>query len=95
MACFYALRLHEDPPLVILADQSIYGGQTITNAADVVVDQLRRVVPDLARRRVIYRDTDGVYDELRMDATCRFVDFHLIRARTVEAAIEDIAKGRI
>jgi hypothetical protein len=94
-ACIYTMKTVQTPPLVVLIDQSRLGGRSITNAAEEVIAQVSRLVPDLAKRRVIYRDSDGVFDELLLDAHGRFAGFGAIRARTEQGAIDDIAKGRV
>lgn len=86
----FTIALHEDPPLVLLRDQSRLGGKTITNEPEAVIEKVGRFVPDLSKRRVLYADSDGVWDELLLDGRGRFRDYGLIRARTVDGAIEHV-----
>ena len=95
MAAFFDIELHDQPALAVLRDRSATGGPSITNAAEDVVVAVALLVPDLHRRRVIYQDSDGVWDELVIDSAGRFVDFRLIRARTLQGAIDDIRQGRV
>jgi hypothetical protein len=88
----FCVRLHEDPPLVLVIDNNRPGTRSVTNSAEAVVAYLAMRVSDLARRRIAYRDTDGVWDELVHHGGA-FVDFAPIRARTEEGAIADIVRS--
>jgi hypothetical protein len=61
------------------------GGTTVTNDAEAVVDDLSRT-HSLRGRRIIYRDTEGVWDELQHDGR-RFTGFGHIGAKDVDEAL--------
>ena len=61
--------------------------RTVTNdAEDVLADIVEKgaLKPGM---RVIYRDTDRIWDEIVIDGACRFVEFSPIGAVTHEEAI--------
>lgn len=60
-------------------------GRSVTNDADAVIEQLAEKF-DLSRYRVIYRDTRGIWDELRV-RDGRFDGFRSINDRDLEAAL--------
>lgn len=65
---------------------------SVTNAAEHVVQLLAReglITPD---RRVIYRDTQGFWDELVVEDG-RFVRFALIGARSLDDAVLAVRKA--
>lgn len=85
----FCYRVVADRSLVLVVDESgRFGGPSVTNAAAEVIDRLGRLVPDLERWRVIYADTDGVWDELVLSPDGRFAAFGLLRARSEAGAIE-------
>jgi hypothetical protein len=65
-----------DPKIVWIVDNATETGalMSVTNAAEYVVEE---VAQTYGRRRIIYRDTAGRWDELLHDGT-RFKGFKLI-----------------
>jgi hypothetical protein len=92
MSVYYRMKLLEDPPLVLIEDECRPGSRSVTNGAEAVIHQLALIVPDLAKRRVVYRDSDKVWDEL-VHAGGVFVGFAAIRARTEEGAIAEVVRS--
>ena len=64
-------------------------GLTITNAAEAVIADLKRRGISQANDRVIYRDTEGLWDELCV-AERGFVGFRVLGAASLEAALARI-----
>lgn len=81
----------------ILAIEDLDAGNlSVTNDAEGVIARLA-ASGGLGERRLIYRDTDGVWDELQHDAKGRFAGFGAIRARTLGDALQWVRaqpKGR-
>jgi hypothetical protein len=70
-------------------------GKTITNDAEGVVEDLRRGGYDLARARVIYRDTMGRWDELVVQSG-RFAGFRSLGvAGELADAIEQVRSSEV
>ena len=64
------------------------GGRTVTNDVENVIADLASHTP-LDGKRVIYRDTSGLWDEILVEGG-RFASFAPIRARTIAEALERI-----
>jgi hypothetical protein len=76
-------------PMLLLTDTG--RGLSITNAAEIVVAELYFLLGDeMLGKRIIYRDTDGIWDGLAHRGE-RFIGFVPIRetdrARAVEKAL--------
>lgn len=74
----------EGDDFVLLED--LGGATSVTNDAEAVVAELARRCP-LAGRRVLYRDSEGRWDELLVEGG-RFKGFAPIRAKTQREAVE-------
>lgn len=84
------------PGFICLTDLNHEGRMSVTNDAENVITDLRIAGFDLAANRVIYRDSDGIWDELLVRKG-KFAGFAPLLQRTVEAAIEAaiaVARGR-
>ena len=84
----YRIELAGD---VICITDLVLGGRTVTNDAAGVIADLLRLGYDLTRMPVIYRDTQGNWDELRV-LNGNFAGFRGIDADR-KAALRAIAKG--
>jgi hypothetical protein len=62
------------------------GGPSVTNAAEYVVERLSATFGGLAGKRIVYRDSDGRWDELVHDGR-RFVGFGSFGANTLDGAL--------
>ncbi|PKY09811.1 hypothetical protein B1757_13060 [Acidithiobacillus marinus] len=80
----YSCRI-EDHICCIEDCSNTLGGPTVTNMADRVIDQIRKEpgLPD--GMPIIYRDSDGIWDELLVK-NGRFWDFAPIQVRNIEEA---------
>ena len=74
------------PGFICVFDKNQAGCMSVTNDAENVIADLVKAGYDLAANRVIYRDSDGIWDELVVRAG-KFAGFAVLRAKTVEAAI--------
>lgn len=72
-----------DQPGVLAIVDADNGRRSITNDAAVVV---RELMPNLSDKRLIYRDTDGRWDEI-LHAAGEFVGFKHIGADSLHAAL--------
>lgn len=63
--------------------------KSVTNDAENVIDELARVYT-LQGRRVIYMDSEGVFDELRHDGA-HFVGFAPVREKSLDRSIAKLA----
>jgi hypothetical protein len=64
------------------------GGRSVTNDADAVIACLATNF-DLAKFRVIYRDTRGIWDEMIV-RDGRFADFRSINERDLDKALAKV-----
>lgn len=64
-------------------------GKSVTNDADNVIDDLVKAGIDVSGMPVIYRDTEGYWDQLLVSES-RFVDFASIHERERIAAIRKV-----
>ncbi len=70
-------------------------GGTITNWAERIVGELRLLYGDLQHRIIVYRDTAGVWDEIRLNDG-KYAGFAPIRTTTFEEAVQKLrAAGRL
>ncbi|MCC7144269.1 MAG: hypothetical protein IT349_19410 [Candidatus Eisenbacteria bacterium] len=76
----------ELPDVVVLED--LDGKCSVTNDAERVVRHLANV--GLKDRHLIYRDTDGVWDELLHDGSGTFKGFRLIGAELLNDALRAV-----
>ena len=78
--------------VLCLLDLDEPGTRSVTNDAEQVVPELhaRGMLPP--GRRLIYRDSDGVWDELLI-ADGQFAGFRPLRARTIAGALSLVQKA--
>lgn len=70
------------------------GGMSVTNDVERVLASLVSTNELRAGDIVIYRDSEGTWDQIVTDHECRFLDFRLLNARTPHAAmIQFLKKG--
>ena len=67
------------------------GGKSVTNDAENVIADLAADF-DLSRYRVIYKDTRGIWDQMLVDRTGRFVGFSSINERDLPAALSKLTR---
>jgi hypothetical protein len=67
-------------------------GKSVTNDADNVIADLAANF-DLAKYRVIYQDTRGIWDELLVDRTGRFAGFSSINERDLPMALARLTRN--
>jgi hypothetical protein len=80
----FSYRSYGDVIAVIDHDE----GRSVTNDAEAVIEQLAQKF-DLSKYRVIYRDTRGVWDELRV-RDARFDGFGSINETGLDAALAKV-----
>lgn len=86
MRSSYTAFVREDTVCVIDEDE----GRSVTNDIEAVIADLRRAGVLIAGRCLIYRDSDGVWDGVTLDAELRFVRFYPINERSLDAALKAI-----
>lgn len=86
----YTFRV-EDGICCIEDDSNTFGGPSVTNTADAVIRDLCFFHGLPANMPFIYRDTDGIWDELLVKNGC-FLDFAAIGERNLENAKANIQK---
>jgi hypothetical protein len=62
---------------------------SVTNDAEQVIEALRSIGIDFTGKRVIYRDTDGQWDEMRI-ANGEFAGFASIGQQSLDAALKKV-----
>lgn len=68
-------------------------GMSVTNDAEAVILALAQLVPDFATKRVLYRDTEGTWDEIA-HADGEFECFRYIGTQTPEEAMARLLRRR-
>ncbi len=79
------------PGALLLVDHDLPGTMSVTNAAEEVIAELAWQGL-LAGRRVLYRDTDGIWDELLHDGH-HFNGFRSIHVRTRDEVLAVLSGG--
>ena len=80
----YNLRMIEGKVFLELVDLN-KGGRTITEEAGKILDNLSIIIPGLKYCIIIYKDSDGIYDEIIYDGYT--VSFEFIGAVSFEDAV--------
>lgn len=75
----------------VVAIEDLDGPKSVTNDAERVVRYLAEL--GLKERRLIYRDTDGVWDELAHDGKGAFKGFRPIRSELLNDALREVRGG--
>lgn len=75
------------PNVVAIIDQND-GAMSVTNDAENVVYRLRILGVLRPGDRLIYRDTEGMWDELALTELLEFNDFRPLRVKTMQEAME-------
>jgi hypothetical protein len=83
LACdFEVVRVSAQPPMVWIVDTDQLGKRSVTNDAEAVCAAVNRAYP---AHRIIYRDSDGNWDELAHDRGW-FIGFRPARDLAIEVA---------
>lgn len=80
----YHYEIHGD--VIVVFDHDL-GGRSVTNAAEEVIDALRNELVSLTGKRVIYRDSMGIFDELQVNPAGRFQGYSFIGERDLDKAL--------
>ena len=75
--------------VVAIIDQND-GAMSVTNDAEAVVERLCVIGVLRAGDRLIYRDTEDMWDEIMLDDNRNFAGFSFLEASTIEQAIMEI-----
>ncbi len=79
--------IHRDDANVLAIGDLDDGGMSVTNDAEAVVAYLTELQRLTAGKHLIYRDTEGRWDELSHDGAGKFLGFKMIGAQTMQDAI--------
>jgi len=87
----------QNPGVVAIEDQNL-GAMSVTNDAEAVVEFLweQRYLFESGSTRVVYRDSEGVWDELVWrvhQGRAKFVGFKPLRVRTLEQALTMVGRA--
>jgi len=64
LACHFDYQVHG--PVLAIMDRRIKGEKSVTNAIETVIDTLARRGIDLSAFRLIYRDSQGMWDGIKL-----------------------------
>ncbi len=81
---------HTVPGFICVTD--LNQGMSVTNDAENVVAELLEAGHDLKSNRVLYRDSEGIWDELRVRGG-KFAGFQLLSAKDLEVAMAAATAG--
>lgn len=87
MATFPDYRWYFGPRGVVVVEDRGLGGLSVTNGAERVVADILAVFPALPARPVVYRDSEGRWDGLRVTPEGRFGGFYAIGAASRDEAL--------
>ena len=62
-------------PVLVINDLNL-GNRSVTNGIECVLAQIRNEVPNIGKHRVIYSDSEGIFDEVIIDNSGNFLAFH-------------------
>lgn len=60
------------------------GNCSVTNDVDHVLETLKNAIPDITSKKIVYRDSMGIFDEIVVDHLARFVAFRSINEKNLE-----------
>jgi hypothetical protein len=83
----YSLTVHGD--VIAIVDHC--QGKSVTNDAENVIADLAARF-DLAKCRVIYRDSMGTWDQMLVDRTGHFAGFSSLNARDLPEALAKLTR---
>jgi hypothetical protein len=64
------------------------GGKSVTNAIEWVLKEIKKDVGTFHGRKVIYRDSFGIYDGVLVDVDGNFKDFYSIKEKELDKALQ-------
>lgn len=84
--------------ILVIHDQNRPGKKSVTNDIENVLALIFNELKEhdverlcnLNLKKVIYRDSDGLYDEVVIDANRQFVEFKAIRTPELSEALKEI-----
>ena len=68
------------------------GGVSVTDDIINVIDDIHATHTDLAEKKVIYRDSDKVFDGVALTEQCKFSHFYPIRETDLKKALAKVEK---
>lgn len=68
---------------------------SVTNDVEWVVADIAQFIPDVASHRILYRDTTGRWDGIRVGPDLQFLGFIGVGARTALRALRQTQMGRM
>jgi hypothetical protein len=77
----------EHASFVCVTDLDLDGARSVTNDIENVIADLVTMERLFPGDRLIYRDSEGTWDEVVLDDACRFVDFRRLATRRRSLAI--------
>lgn len=66
------------------------GNCCVTNDIENVLARIQEEIPNLGEKKVIYRDSDKIFDGVEVDKLGRFVRFYSLNKTTLEEALEKL-----
>lgn len=75
-----------------VTDLNLAGYPSVTNDIENVLASLLEAGLLVTGRLVIYRDSQGIWDQVVIDDACRFVDFRSLNARSASEAISIVVE---
>jgi hypothetical protein len=71
---------------VILIKDYDEGNRSVTNDIEYVLFQVKEIIPDLTKYRIIYRDSAGMYDGIKHE-NGKFISFYSINETDFQNAV--------
>lgn len=82
----YSFTYLEPDDVLCVIDMNAPGSASVTNDAENVVEDLRHAGYDLSTARIVYRDSDGTWDEILV-SNGRFAGFGSLGAESESEAV--------
>jgi len=75
--------------VVVIYDLNL-GGRSVTNDVHNVLESIEKDIGDFKGKRVIYRDSHGVFDGITISCTGDFFNFYTLNVKTLDAAMKKL-----
>ncbi|MFK5893921.1 MAG: DUF6011 domain-containing protein [Pseudomonadota bacterium] len=79
--------------VVVIYDLNL-GGRSVTNDVHNVLESIEKDIGDFKGKRIIYRDSHGVFDGITISGG-EFYNFYTLNVKTLDAAMKKLNRNNI
>lgn len=80
--------------VVVIYDLNL-GGRSVTNDVHNVLETIEKDIGDFKGKRIIYRDSHGVFDGIATSTSGEFFNFFTLNVTTLDAAMKKLNRNNI